>query len=189
VAEERIDSGAPEIIQDLFSLPYSFTKQLLAENETVLDVGGGEERLGHHLLGAKDIDVDAFLKNDFTGSILDLPFKDKEYETVICFETIEHVKSPLKAVSELVRVASKQVIVGSVNSAGRNFIGGNVAIWKGSSNEFHLSEMNNVEFKHLLSGLNAKFYSSMYALYPSCGFVIVEGNFPEAVVNYAIIRV
>ncbi len=41
---------------------------------------------------------------DVTGDILALPFKDAEFDCVFCFETLEHVSNPPKALSEIRRV-------------------------------------------------------------------------------------
>lgn len=46
-----------------------------------------------------------------SGSALDLPFRDKSFDTVICIETIEHINNPGKVVSELKRVAKSNVII------------------------------------------------------------------------------
>lgn len=45
------------------------------------------------------------------GSILDLPFKDKEFDLVCAFDVIEHVEDDHKAVQELYRVCKDNSIV------------------------------------------------------------------------------
>lgn len=187
IESERVTIDAPEVIKDLLVLPYLWVLGQLGTHETVLDVGGGEVRAGYRLLDAKDIDVDEKLGNDFTGSITALPFKDGEFDTVTCFETIEHISTPLQGLSELVRVAKNRVFLGSVNSAGPSWLRGGIAIWKGADNKFHLNEMDNEQFKNVLKGLNVKFYSTMQSVYPQDEFVIVEGNHKDAIVNYAVI--
>jgi O-antigen/teichoic acid export membrane protein/ubiquinone/menaquinone biosynthesis C-methylase UbiE len=45
------------------------------------------------------------------GSAQDLPFADSSFDTVACFETLEHLPDPGKALSELRRVARKNVVL------------------------------------------------------------------------------
>ena len=40
-----------------------------------------------------------------------LPFKDKEFDVVTCFHTLEHIINPSKAIEELKRIAKKQIII------------------------------------------------------------------------------
>ena len=191
VESERVDATTPEAILDVFRLPYRWAAESFQTEGRTLDVGGGEDRIGHALLGADDIDTDPGLDNTFTGSVLDLPFADRSYALVLCFETIEHVAKPLQALSELLRVTGSRLIVGSVNSDGPNFVRSGQRwepIWKGSSNAFHLSEMGQVAFAQLFSGLDVSFYSSVETMFPD-GLAIVRGLERHAVANYAMVRV
>lgn len=45
------------------------------------------------------------------ADILDLPFKDNEFEVVICSETLEHVPNWEKGLDELIRITEKLLIV------------------------------------------------------------------------------
>lgn len=45
------------------------------------------------------------------GSALALPFRAGSFDTVTCFETLEHVPDPERAMAELARVAARRVIV------------------------------------------------------------------------------
>lgn len=47
----------------------------------------------------------------FLGDLTNLPFADNAYETVICTHALEHIVDKEKALSELMRVASKKVII------------------------------------------------------------------------------
>jgi hypothetical protein len=40
-----------------------------------------------------------------------LPFADNQFDLVVCSETLEHVPEHTKAISELIRVASKAVVI------------------------------------------------------------------------------
>ena len=41
---------------------------------------------------------------DVRGDICQMPFKDGEFDAIFCFEVLEHVKDPIKAISEMKRV-------------------------------------------------------------------------------------
>ena len=45
------------------------------------------------------------------GSVLDIPLGDNSYNLVICSEVLEHLQDPQKAMSELVRVGCKHVML------------------------------------------------------------------------------
>jgi ubiquinone/menaquinone biosynthesis C-methylase UbiE len=90
--------------------------------QTVLEVGCGTGYL-MSLLEEKyqvtgvDFNIDSSFefKNPKTKllehSATQLPFKDNEFETVICTHTLEHVKNIGQAIKELKRVCSKKLIV------------------------------------------------------------------------------
>lgn len=98
-----------------------------AKPGTILDAGCGEGFVLSHLkkqgiiAKATGIDVSedavaAARKNvsgiTFTScSIYKLPFKDNEFDTVLCNEVLEHLESPEKALAELKRVARNRIIL------------------------------------------------------------------------------
>jgi len=45
------------------------------------------------------------------GDVTDLPFGDGEFDLVLCLEVLEHVTDPGRAVRELARVSSRDVVV------------------------------------------------------------------------------
>ena len=45
------------------------------------------------------------------GSIYDLPFRDGSFSTVLCSDLMEHLDDPRRALTELVRVSSRWVLV------------------------------------------------------------------------------
>lgn len=49
------------------------------------------------------------------GSIYDLPYKDKSFDTVYCLEVMEHLEDPKKALEELARVTRKNIIISTPN--------------------------------------------------------------------------
>lgn len=183
-APQRIDDGAPPVIGELFGLPYLWAAETL--QGAVVEVGGGAQRLGKRLLEATDVDADPACGNDVTCSATALPFPDNSFDHAICFETVEHVTRPLLVVSELIRVARRSVLLGSVNSAGPTWLPGGVAIWKGADNPHHVSEMDTAAFCGLLAGLDVDFFGSMQVEYPyGSRFAITPGAHPTALVNYA----
>lgn len=94
--------------------------------DSLLDAGCGEgetlARLGDALPAravAVDIDSDAV---EFTaarvpaaevtrGSVLDLPYADGSFDLVLCLEVLEHIEQPAAALSELGRVAGRDIVV------------------------------------------------------------------------------
>lgn len=86
----------------------------------VLDVGCGNGAYVHALLPEHDtvgLDWARLQSWDETperfvvGSAQDLPFADDSFDTVACFETLEHLPDPAKALRELRRVARSTVIM------------------------------------------------------------------------------
>jgi ubiquinone/menaquinone biosynthesis C-methylase UbiE len=112
----KTDINEPTIKHVLNSLDSS--------TSTLLDVGCGNgyflERVASHgpsinLFGCDIIEKKNHNVN-YTHVIADikrLPFKDKEFDTVTCFHTLEHILRPEKAIEELKRVAQKRVIIGA----------------------------------------------------------------------------
>ena len=90
--------------------------------KTVLEVGSGKGYLAKKLakkfeVTASDIIIDKDLatanptiqfKN---ANIENLPFSDKEFDTVVCTHTLEHVQNIFAAIKNLKRVAKKRLII------------------------------------------------------------------------------
>lgn len=95
------------------------------EFHSVLDVGGGEGYLAHHirdLFGAEVVTSDLSLEANRRAWELyglhgvgihaaQLPFKDGAFDLVVCSEVLEHVENAVDAILELDRVARKYVII------------------------------------------------------------------------------
>ena len=77
--DENVSGGA---ILDIGSARGSYTKEHF-QNVTTLD-----------LVPPADV----------IGSIMELPFDDASFDCIVCLETLEHVKDPFKALSEVYRV-------------------------------------------------------------------------------------
>lgn len=53
--------------------------------------------------------------NVFFGNALNLPFADKSFDTIISFETLEHIPNPQYALAEYHRVCKKNIIISVPN--------------------------------------------------------------------------
>ena len=69
----------------------------------------------HPALKLSGFDLKKFELPDFInltlGNIHHLPYKDKEFDSVICCHTIEHLLDLKTCITELIRVAKKEIIV------------------------------------------------------------------------------
>jgi ubiquinone/menaquinone biosynthesis C-methylase UbiE len=115
------------ISKERWSSFYHQIDEIIAINPvSVLEVGVGSGLLGMILKNVihcnyKSIDIDEELKPDFVGSMLSMEFQDKSYDVVGCFQVLEHLPYEQcfqKALSEMLRVAKKAVII-SLPNAGR----------------------------------------------------------------------
>jgi SAM-dependent methyltransferase len=87
--------------------------------KTILDVGCGRGYWANRVADETDLKVTCCdvldhvdIKGEYVkGSIQKLPFKDKQFDIVFASHTIEHVRNLPEAISELKRVAKKQVII------------------------------------------------------------------------------
>ncbi|MCB0410763.1 MAG: class I SAM-dependent methyltransferase, partial [Flavobacteriales bacterium] len=87
--------------------------------KNLIDVGCGKgyflsqlQGKGLELTGCDIVDKGESKNYNYVkGNIEKLPFKDNEFDIVTCFHTLEHIISPEKAISELKRIAKKQLII------------------------------------------------------------------------------
>lgn len=86
--------------------------QDIAHEKVVLDIGGGE-RFGKWMqpyeplfknCDYRTFDYDASTGADVVGDIHELPLPDASVDAIICSSVLEHVRDPLRAMSELERV-------------------------------------------------------------------------------------
>lgn len=96
---------------------YAQIREVLREEpENVLEIGTGSGCLGFVLKreGVKylSMDIDPALEPDITGSATDIPLRDGAFDTVCCFQVLEHLpyESFEKALDELLRVAKRRAI-------------------------------------------------------------------------------
>jgi ubiquinone/menaquinone biosynthesis C-methylase UbiE len=90
--------------------------------QTVLDVGCGQCFLAGKMstkfqVTAIDLTIDPALNVRYSdikfvaGSVETLPFRNEEFDTVVCTHTLEHVQKLFAAISELRRVTKRRLIV------------------------------------------------------------------------------
>jgi len=88
------------------------------EPKSILEIGAGTgitkcilKDILHYYYESMDIDEE--LHPDFVGSVMEMPFVDRQYDVVACFQVLEHLPfdNLEKALSELLRVANKAVII------------------------------------------------------------------------------
>lgn len=117
----NLDCRATDRPTDLNDRSISFMLENLDKDATsLLDVGCGR---GHWLNILKEktklelTGCDVFEKIDIEGvkyqkgAIEKLPFSDNQFDIVTCHHTIEHIRELNQAISELKRVAKKQLII------------------------------------------------------------------------------
>jgi ubiquinone/menaquinone biosynthesis C-methylase UbiE len=100
---------------------YSFYHQIFEilslKPDSVLEIGIGSGILGvilkHIKFPYESMDIDKELRPDHVGSVLQMPFPDKTYDVIVCFQVLEHLpyKNFIKALNELFRVARKYVVL------------------------------------------------------------------------------
>lgn len=94
-------------------------KEVLALNpQSVLEVGVGDRVFGSFIknntaVTYTSIDLAEDLHPDIVGSVLELPFADKQFDVVCAFEVLEHLPFDQfdRALAELARVARTYVVI------------------------------------------------------------------------------
>jgi ubiquinone/menaquinone biosynthesis C-methylase UbiE len=110
-----------------------------------------------------------------SADICNLPFKDNEYDVVLCSETLEHVSDVSKAFSELLRVARKAVII-TVPHESREFIEQNI---NKDVIHGHIHIFNLDSFNHLLSKGYMVFSERMISPLLNVPYVLTESMHRE----------
>jgi hypothetical protein len=84
---------------------------------SVLEIGIGNSLVADYLrkrgLNILTLDIDANLRPDCAGSVLQIPFSNGAFEVATCYEVLEHLPFEVfpVALSELHRVSSQYVII------------------------------------------------------------------------------
>ena len=109
-----LKSAQKKIYRVLASLRWNAIRPWLdTQNKTLLDVGGSDFSVYGPLekkfkITTCDIKPKkGIIKQD----VQRLTFKDNSFDMVTCFEVLEHVPDPVKAMKELYRVAKNRLLI------------------------------------------------------------------------------
>lgn len=87
------------------------------EPENILEIGVGNRFVSNYLkirnFNIITLDINEELKPDVTGSVLRIPFIDRSFDVVACYEVLEHLpyNEFLKALKEMCRVSRKHAVL------------------------------------------------------------------------------
>jgi len=106
---------------DLSESNIKYVLDCIVDGQTILDAGCGKGYLLNRIKQVfphstlKGLDLENHLAHEgisFTsGTVVSLPFPDNTFDVVICTHTIEHIIPLDKAISELIRVTRKKLII------------------------------------------------------------------------------
>lgn len=175
--ERLTQETSPEPITKLFQFPYEhFSNTLLKRDDYLLDIACGNglqtEMLKSKCANVISMDVEQTQPYVRIGNITDIPLQDESVDVIFSFETIEHLprSEHLAAVMELLRVARRCVVIGTIRKIGPDWIGCH-KIWKAvnGENPYHLGELDDYDFMHLFNSnvvldvATPYFYQSSYS--------------------------
>jgi SAM-dependent methyltransferase len=84
----------------------TFLKKYRSEKR-VLDIGSGGSSYGRFFPNRLTVDIDPLRKPEIVADVHQLPFKDEEFEMILCTEVLEHTIDPARAIKEMMRVLKK----------------------------------------------------------------------------------
>lgn len=82
-------------------------EKFLEKNRTeakVLDIGSGGSSYNNYFPNRITFDIDPLRGPDIVGDIHKMPFKDNEFDVILCTEVFEHLKNPFEASKEIKRI-------------------------------------------------------------------------------------
>ena len=160
------------LIERFFSSLVSLAKPL--NPKKVLDAGCGEgfslnkliiNNVGEELEGIENSkEAIALGKKLFPkakiklGSVYDLPYETNYFDLVLCTEVLEHLENPQKALSEIIRVSKKYIILSVPNEPFfrlANFLAGKYIKSFGNS-PGHINHWNLFSFQRFIKKQNLK---------------------------------
>jgi len=82
-----------------------------ASNKKTLDIGCSKGPYKKYFPNSIGVDIEKRDGVDVVADAHALPFKDAEFDVVLCTEVLEHLHTPVKAISEMSRVLKKGGLV------------------------------------------------------------------------------
>jgi len=194
-----MDNKTPEVIVDLFQLPYCHFSDLFGmfsnmKFKSLIDIASGEA-LHRYIVAQKWEEViyyDKMYKDDKVkiADIRHIPEENKTFDVAFCFETLEHMNfnNQIRALLELKRVTKNIIIIGSVDEKGLDFVKGERIFKKYTgTNPWHKRELNVLTFPALIENVfdNVEYYHT------DENMKIVRGltSRPKGFCNYAVVGV
>ena len=118
---QKIYSIVNSVLHRLFNVKYLYRGRFylnISNNDLVLHIGSGgfpdrraniglEKYVGDNLEGSSTL---VRLNNLVVADVMNLPFKDKSIDYILCPHVLEHVQDPDMAISEIVRCSKKGFI-------------------------------------------------------------------------------
>lgn len=168
---ERIGAQTPTNIIQLFLFPYLYFSSLFGRKYlTLLDCACGnlfqKEILQSRFKDVVFVDKHKNPRHDVVQVNLEtkpLPFRDKSFNIVFSFETIEHLNERRHKVfvEELLRVSNGVVVIGTISEDGPDTIGSDTIFKKRNGlNRFHKYEYSSSMFKKFFTSLKSKYITS-----------------------------
>ncbi len=96
---------------------HQLDEMMALEPESILEIGKGNGLVSNYLkrrgFKINTLDIDKRLNPNAVGSVLSIPFLDKTFELVACFEVLEHLpfKEFSQALAEIYRVSRNNVLL------------------------------------------------------------------------------
>ena len=96
---------------------HQINEVIFLQPENILEIGVGNGFVSNYLkarnLNLITLDINEELKPDVTGSVLEIPFNDKFFDVVACYEVLEHLPYSefSKALKEIHRVSRKHAVL------------------------------------------------------------------------------
>jgi len=157
--ERSFDGSYRDAMQTLYRTTFQLTDEVLSlipKGGKVLDVGTGDGNRVRELR-AKGYDAlgteinESWIDNDVTifGEAEALPFDDESFDAVMCIDVLEHLKNPLQAIRELLRISRGSVILQITTVEDRTFMEdpSHLVAWPAERWKRELAEFANVEVR------------------------------------------
>lgn len=174
---------------------------------SMLDVGCGNGAYVHYIDAAFNrkvhgVDYKKFSswnknKSLFTvGNIQQLKFKDDSFDTILCFEVLEHIENFHKAIEEIYRVTNKRAIFTVPNCQISDAMKKSNLIYGHHSDKTHVNFWDMSSFCDLLKKHKFKIIFKEHINFINYGYLIAEslylpnfiGNFFAKLIKLLIIR-